>query len=131
MVLNSAPLGSIPYSGVSMTGLAAGKIALPVAPASVIYAHFEHVAGVPAPEGSRGVTVSKLKILDTLIEQLAKIKKQPEPTFGGGGELTDDRADALIKQYEGQLKQASAASKAMPYLPKPVMDSGLLIDLRA
>jgi hypothetical protein len=79
-----------------------------------IYSHFRHVSGVPAPEGTRGVTISKLKILDSLIEQLGRLKNQGKIDLGAGGE-TDERLDILISQYEQQFRQAQAASAAMPY----------------
>ena len=38
-----------------------GKMSLPVNSSSLIYSHFEHVSGIPAPEGTQGVAISKLK----------------------------------------------------------------------
>jgi hypothetical protein len=97
-------------------------MSLPVASSAYIYSHFEHVSGVPAGEGSRGVTVNRLKILDTLIEQLARLKKQPEPSWGAAGQTNENRLDALIEQYENQLRSARAVSvrtvgAAAPYSP--------------
>jgi hypothetical protein len=82
-----------------------------------IYSHFRHVSGVPAPEGTRGVTISKLKILDVLIEQLSQIKKR-EP-LPGAEEGTGERIDALIEQYEQQIRSAQAASQAASFIPAP------------
>jgi hypothetical protein len=104
---------------------------LPVAPASYIYSHFKHVSGVPAPEGSRGVTINKLKILDVLIEQLNQIKKRPDIALSPGSASSDDRIDALIEQYETQIRAARAASAAMPYKPAPAAPSGAVFDLVA
>jgi hypothetical protein len=106
-------------------------MALPVAPASYIYSHFKHVSGVPAPEGSHGVTISKLKILDVLIEQLAQVKKQPSPDVRLEGTPSDNQIDALIEQYEGQIRQAQAASAAMPYKPAPTAPAGAVLNLVA
>jgi hypothetical protein len=92
-------------------------MSLPVAPSAYIYSHFEHVSGVPVPEGGRGVAISKLKILDTLIEQLNRLKKQPEPSWGAAGETSEDRINALIEQYENQIRAAKAAGAALPYGP--------------
>jgi hypothetical protein len=89
-------------------------MSLPVAPSAYIYSHFRHVSGVPAPEGVQGVAISKLKILDTLIEQLARMKKQPEPSYGPAGPVSEDRIDALIEQYKSQIRAAEAA---IPYSP--------------
>jgi hypothetical protein len=94
-------------------------MSLPVAPSAYIYSHFRHISGVPAPEGVQGVAISKLKILDTLIEQLARMKKQPTPSFGPTGPVSEDHINAMIDQYENQIRTAAAAAKAaetaMPY----------------
>jgi hypothetical protein len=87
-------------------------MSLPVAPSAYIYSHFRHVSGVPAPEGVRGVAISKLKILDTLIEQLARMKKQPEPSYGPAGPVSEDRVNAMIEQYENQIRTAAASARA-------------------
>ena len=119
-----------------------GKMSLPVESASLIYSHFEHVSGVPAPQGTQGVTISKLNLLDVLIGQLNQVKKSssaisaalsPERANNGqpgtpngvrGGSL-----DALIEAYRNQIRQARAASAAMPYLPSPSAQSGAVFSL--
>jgi hypothetical protein len=121
---------STPSIGYAITAARAGRTSLPVSPSSYIYSHFKHVSGVPAPEGSRVVTVTKLKILDVLIEQLNQIKKRPVPDSSGISP-SDDRLDTLISQYEGQIKAARAANSAMPYIPAPPAPSGALFSLTA
>jgi hypothetical protein len=103
---------------------------MPVSRSSYIYSHFKHVSGVPAPEGSKGVTITRLKILDVLIDQLRQIKKQPASDVSG---ITpsDERVDALISQYEGQIKAARAANSVMPYVPAPPAPTGALFSLSA
>jgi hypothetical protein len=119
-----------PSIGYAITAARIGKMSLPVSPSSYIYSHFEHVSGVPAPEGSRGVTITKLKILNVLIDQLSQIKKQPAPD-NSGISPSDERIDALISQYEGQIKAARAANSVMPYIPAPAAPSGALFSLSA
>jgi hypothetical protein len=104
-------------------------MSLPVSPANYIYSHFEHVSGVPAPDGVRGVAITKLKILDVLIEQLSKIKHQPAPELESAP--SDDRIDAMIEQYRSQLRQSQAVSAATPYKVQPAVASGLIVDLVA
>jgi hypothetical protein len=106
-------------------------MSVPVSPASYIYSHFRHVSGVPAPEGTQGVTISKLKILDVLIEQLSQMKKRRDISPAEAGNVSTDRINALIDQYEQQIKQASAASAAMPYNPAPQAFAGALLNLSA
>jgi hypothetical protein len=120
---------AIPSIGYAISVSRAGKMSLPVAPSSYIYSHFKHVSGTPAPEGTRGVAISRLKILDVLIEQLAQIKKRPEP--GLDTDASDERIDALIDQYRGQIRQAQAAATAMPYNPAPSSPAGAVVNLVA
>jgi len=96
------------------------KASLPVAPSAAIYAHFKHISGVPAPDGVQGVNINKLKIIDTLIEQISKMKKQPDfqdvqPLTDMGGQNDEKRINALIDKFQGQIRQAVNANG--PYTP--------------
>ncbi|MDR1930943.1 MAG: hypothetical protein LBQ44_10005 [Treponema sp.] len=121
---------SLPSIGYAINASHSGRMSLPVSPSNYIYSHFKHVSGVPAPDGSRGVTITKLKILDVLIEQLGQIKKQPR-TAELDSAPSDEAIDALISQYEGQIKAARAANSVMPYIPAPAAPSGALFSLVA
>jgi hypothetical protein len=116
---------SINYA-LNMSG--SGRMSVPVNPASLIYSQFKHVSGIPAPEGTGGVTISRINILDVLIGQLAQIKKQPE---SNSENLPNDQLDALISKYEGQIKAARDANRVMPYVPAPQAPLGALFSLSA
>ena len=131
MMYGSAAISSIPAASYLVHGYSAGKAAFPVSPSSYIYSRFEHVIGVPAPEGTAGVAVSKLKILDVLIDQLSQLKRKGDPSFGASGPISEDRIDALIEQYETQIRGARAANLAMPYAPKPSAPAGAIFNLVA
>ena len=118
---------TLPNFGYALTA-GYGRMSLPVSPANYIYSQFEHVGGVPAPEGTNGVTITKLKILDVMIEQLNQMKKQPEMNTE---DLSNEQIDAMISQYEGQIKAARAANAVMPYAPAPQAPSGVLFDIAA
>jgi hypothetical protein len=104
-------------------------MSVPVSPGNYIYSHFKHVSGVLAPEGSRGVSITRLKVLDVLIEQLAQMKKRPEPALDANP--SDERIDALIDQYQGQIRAAQAAATAMPYKIAPAVSAGAVVNLVA
>ncbi|MDR3170835.1 MAG: putative porin [Treponema sp.] len=93
-----------------------------------IYSQFEHVAGTPAPEGIHGVTITKLKTLDVLIDKLVEIKKEGTSHINLGGSLSDDRIDALIRQYEYQIRQAKAATVALSAMSVSEDSSGGVLD---
>ena len=107
-----------------------GKMSIPVDSSSLIYSHFKHVSGIAAPQGSHGVSISKLNLLDVLIGQLNQIKKggtaiSPVPAEN----LDAGRLDALIETYKNQIQQAKAASAVMPYIPSPSAQSGAVFSL--
>jgi len=111
MSIGGIPYNTFPSIGYAMNAARGGRMSLPVSPSVYIYSHFKHVSGVPAPEGTHGVNISRLKILDTLIEQLARMKKQPSGYVGiESGEGAEKRIDVLIEQYQKQIQAAQAAS---------------------
>jgi len=90
--------------GSSMAGAAmAGKLYVPVSKSVLLYSHFDHVSGVAAKAGQDGVSISKIRILNSLIERMAAIKNEPAKQIS---DLTENQADALIQNYQKQLQQA-------------------------
>jgi hypothetical protein len=110
-----------------------GKTSFPVDPSSLIYSHFEHVSGVAAPEGSQGITISKLNLLDVLIGQLNKVKSPPQTARFNAtpSDLNAPRFNKLIENLTSQIRQAKSASTAMPYIPSPSAQSGAVFSLFA
>ena len=119
---------AFPNVGFALTASQSGKASLPVSPSAYIYSQFKHVSGVPAPEGTAGVTITKLKVLDVMIEHLSQMKKQPELNTK---DLSNEQIDALIAKYKEQIKAAEAAHAVMPYAPAPQVASGALFALSA
>ena len=90
--------------GSSMAGAAmAGKLYVPVSKSVLLYSHFDHVSGVAAKAGQDGVSISKIRILNSLIERMAAIKNEPAKQIS---DLTENQTDALIQNYQKQLQQA-------------------------
>jgi len=127
-------ISDIPYPAFPSVGYAIsiaqsnGRASVPVSPSAYIYSQFEHVSGVPAPEGVKGVNIDKLKILDTLIGQLSRMKQQPEPpdAFESqeiGTDLGNEkRINNLIEQYQNQVRTTQAANANNPYAaPAPLV----------
>jgi len=121
-------VSSIYIPSLSYTIAQQGKMAFPVDSSSLIYSNFEHVSGILAPEGTQGVSISKLNLLDVLIGMVNRINKTPatqtpkniNPTKG---------VDAIIESLREQIRQAKASSETIPYHPSPKAESGLLFNL--
>lgn len=120
---NSAALSRI-------SSAAAGKLHVPVDPALVGYSQFKHVAGVAAAKGQSGVNISKISILNTLIERLSSLKQQTAPDTS---QLSDRQIDALIDDYQTRIKNIVSIAKTNPYVlaGAPVPQSGALFSLSA
>jgi len=117
MNIGAVPNHTFPSVSYAVNAARNGKMSLPVSPGLVIYSHFKHVSGTPAPEGTQGVNISRLKVLDTLIEQLSKMKKQPSMNFDTLNESDEKRINALIEQYQKQIKATQAAGIYTPAAP--------------
>jgi hypothetical protein len=119
-----------PLSYACYSRLASGRVSMPVSPSEVIYASFEHVSGVAAPEGSGALSVDRLKILDILIDQLSNIRKEPIAALSAPNNLSPQRVDALIEQYGKEL-HAKAAAGTGPYVPRVAAEPGMLFSFAA
>ena len=114
MMTNISNLSPYSYNGIASGG-ASGKLYVPVNPANVIYAQFDHISGVAAKKGQHGVSITKIQILNTLIENLAKIKTQSSSSEYQQMHLSDEKVDVLIKNYQQQIKQAVTQAQSVQY----------------
>lgn len=92
------------YSGALTSSGAAGKLYVPVSKSALLYSHFDHISGVAARSGQQGVSISKIRILNTLIDRLSAIKNQPKESIS---DISDEQANVLIENYQKQIQQAA------------------------
>ena len=117
----------------SRTFSSSGKLYVPVSPALVGYTQFEHVKGVAAASGSGGVNISKIKVLNTLIDRLVEMKQQPSVSKDSQ-ELSEPQVDALISDYQNKIQSIVNVAKANPYAlggGSPVAQPGALFSIAA
>jgi hypothetical protein len=119
MNIESASYNTIPTIGYAISASQGGRMSLPVSPSSYIYSQFKHVSGVPAPEGVQGVNINRLKIIDTLIEQLSQMKKQPEPLLAVNDQDSEHAIEAMIEQYQNQVRTIQENRANSPYALTP------------
>ncbi len=86
-----------------------GRLYVPVKSSAVVFSQFDYVRGTPAEKGERGVPVDRIRILNTLIDQLVSMKKSPI-SKEDVTELSDSQRDSLIQSYQNQIKQSVAVS---------------------
>ena len=117
MNAGSLPVHTFPSIGYAISVSQGGRVSVPVSSSSYIYSHFRHVSGVPAPDGEAGVSINRIKIIDTLIEQISRMKQEPFPFPRGTEEDSDVRINAMIEQYHNQVRNLQAANVNNPYAP--------------
>ncbi|MCX7787464.1 MAG: hypothetical protein N2442_07190 [Spirochaetes bacterium] len=96
-----------------------------------LFMRFKHVTGVPSPDGT-GFSVSKLQLLDTLIEALKRLQ-------GKGLQLPDlsasspERLDRLIEILSQEVHQKIVQVAQTPFAPAlggGESSLGILVNLR-
>jgi len=121
-------ISSLTIPNLSYTGAQYGKMSLPVDPSLLIYSNFEHVSGMVPPKGIQGVSISKLNLLDVLIGMVSRINKAPVTQVPENVDPTKG-VDTLLENIENHIRQAQTANEAMPYLPSPNAENGLVFNL--
>lgn len=104
---------SFNYSGVVSNG-GHGKLYVPVAQQNVIYAHFDHVTGVAAKPNQNGVSISKIQILNSLLNQLISMKSKPQ-LDAKVEEMSDSQLDALIQSTQTKIQTNIQVAQATGY----------------
>lgn len=106
------------------------KVYVPVSKSALLYSHFDHVSGIAAGKGQNGISISRIRILNSLIDHLSSIKSEIKPA-----QLTNqspEQIESLIKNYQEQIKQTVKAAETQPYIlagNRP--EAGILFSLDA
>ncbi|MEL3907979.1 MAG: hypothetical protein P1P64_03060 [Treponemataceae bacterium] len=101
---------------------------LPVSPNQFIYAHFEHVSGVPSNRG--GVSISKLQILNSLIDNIIEQKSIAKTKNLNLEEISKEQFDELIKEAQEKMLKEDALVGEIPYLQK-TLEVGTFLNVKA
>lgn len=99
------------YSNVASAN--ANKLYVPVSKSAVLYSHFDHVSGFVDKNGQGGVSITKIQILNTLIDHLSSIKSGKVPAAVKNS--TPEQIDSMISNYQTQIRQAVKAAETLPY----------------
>lgn len=107
------------YSYNSVINSIGSKVQVPVNPQYVVYSQLEHISGIAAEQNQRGVNLSKLQILNILIDQLSTVKSQNK-AYAPNEQLEskdEARIDSLIQNYQNQLQTALKLAETNPFMP--------------
>lgn len=99
-------LNAFSYENVAQTNNNFNKLYVPVNKSALLYSHFEHVSGVAAKAGQQGVSISKLSILNTMIERVSEIKNQKAPKLQSLENLSENDVNSLIRSFQKEIQNA-------------------------
>ncbi len=130
MISGISSMNAYSYSHALPNHGASGKIYVPVQPGLVKYSQFKHISGIPAGKGQHGVTISKVQILNHLIDQLVSMKKLPQNDLAENITLSDTQVDNLIKDYQAKIQTSVETAKLNPYaIGGTAPQAGVLFDI--
>ena len=119
MVSNYAPLTTLSYAAMPFVS-SGGRAYLPVDSREFVYSHFQYVSGVPRQEDQVGISIGKLQILNTLIDQLIKLSEHnPHNVLSGETIQAMPDIDSLIDYVGGKVHSEIAYNKDVFYAPLP------------
>jgi hypothetical protein len=127
MVGNAA--GSITSLNLAWLSRAGGRMSVPVRPAQTVYAQYKHISGVPAAPDQTAVPLSRIRILDSLIENLNRMKNSP--VAEASPNATPEQTDALIRRYAAELHQAVVSAPESFGTLAGAASSGMVLRLSA
>jgi hypothetical protein len=131
MTANVHSVNAYSYTNLFTAESGGGKLFVPVQPSMAMYAHFDHVVGVPAAHNQNGVPVSKVRILNTLIDQLVSFKKESAAQTSVVPE-NDRDIDALIEGYQNKLQSVLKETAVNHFLlPGAAPQTGQLFSIQA
>jgi hypothetical protein len=122
MISNNSPLGAISVAVMPRIS-AGGKTYVPVPRSQVLYSHFKYVSGFAETKGQTGVSINKLQILNTIIDQLVNMKtnelQKAELSESAEakmhGEMSETNIDNLLAYYHNEIKNTIAQTKNIGY----------------
>jgi hypothetical protein len=94
-------ISALQIARLSRSGL---RMSVPVKPSQTVFAQYRHISGVPASTGQRTVPLSKVQLLNSLIDNLQRLKNDPSYA-SAAAQTSPERTDALIEQYASELHQ--------------------------
>jgi hypothetical protein len=101
--------GTVPLTDVIAVRSASGRVSLP----SNQFVRFEHISGMPSGQG--GYSITKLRILDALLDRLALLKgERPKPDTGG---LTEAGLGKIIDDLQKYVRNSLGNAGTTPFGP--------------
>lgn len=118
MISNIGTMNAYSYNS-AIGGTGSNKIYVPVNPNFVVHAQLEHISGVAAKNNQEGINITKIQILNTLIDQVATATNKSNITKPSKS-LNNQELNFLISDYHNQINHAISLAESNPFMPGPI-----------
>ena len=126
--VSNGSLNSYSYAFYATHTTGGEKVAVPVKPSNVVYSQLDHISGYAAKGNQEGVTINRVHLLNTLIDQVVRIN--PETSRPANVKrLSNSQIDAMVQDYFSQISSAVNAPKTNPYALAPSVPQGMIVDI--
>ncbi len=99
-------IGGITVSSLLSLRNAGRRVSVPVRPSHMVFAQYRHVSGIPASGGQKGVPLSRLQIIDSVLSNAQRITSSRE---AGSQVMNLHKAVNDAPQYFSSLGSAASA----------------------
>ncbi|AEJ61991.1 hypothetical protein Spith_1731 [Spirochaeta thermophila DSM 6578] len=134
MIASRVGYETISYMEFMRNTRASLPVYVPVDLPGPVVLRLQHVIGVPSTGGVEGVPVSKLQVLDLLIERFIKLsQRQNEVPPVIKEDLSAEEVDDLILSLEERLHDVSVSHAQAPVPPPGIktLTTGVVLNLSA
>ncbi len=123
---NSTVISTISLSSLVRATSGQGKVSFPVNSNDIAYSSFKNIKIVPSGTSGGSYSISRLRALDNLIEQLNRLKGQEAVEIPETENLSEDTLNSLISKLSEKIHTKLDTKSAF----KPPLEStGLLVNI--
>lgn len=119
-------LSTISLSNIVRAANSQGKVSFPINPTAIAYTNFKNINVIPSSDSTGSYSVSRLRALDNLIEQLNRMKDRNKTETAGLNDLDLEEQKILISELSEEIHIKLQAD--IPY-KLPIETSGLLFNI--
>ena len=127
MEIQSANITStISLSSIVRAASGQGRVSFPVSPGNLVHTNLKNINVVPSFDDTGSYSISRLRALDNLIEQLNRMKSRNKIELPEAGTLNSDVLNSLISELSEEIHTKLDVNSV--YKPS-VESTGLLFNM--
>ncbi len=117
----------MPVTNIIRAQAAMGRISIPVR--GNLYTRFEHVLGVPAADQQQGLSLMRLKMIDSMLDRYVSRDGGSDEGLYEASEEGSAEFERLIEAYRKELAHSRFARE--PFPAAGISDGGFVLNLYA